>query len=169
MSSETMHPVQTLLRPGSLAQHITWRLERKAALGMLLILVTLSLIGWLYLTQASSLATISFQIEQHRAELSKLNQQNAQLELEIAKWESLPRIEQRARELGFGPRNQVLYLSVPNYPNQQISESANQQTPAPYHTWGVAQVPQVRVSESANQRAGKSATAIPWFADLLIR
>jgi cell division protein FtsL len=140
MSSETMHPVQTLLRPGSLAQHITWRLERKAALGMLLILITVSLIGWLYLTQASSLATISFQIEQHRAELSKLDQQNAQLELEIAKWESLPRIEQRARELGFGPRNQVLYLSVPNYPNQPISQSANQQ-----------------IGKSADQRVGESA------------
>jgi hypothetical protein len=120
-----MHPVQTLLRPGSLAQRITWRLERKAALGMLLILITVSLIGWLYLTQASSLATISFQIEQHRAELSKLDQQNAQLELEIAGWEALPRIEQRARELGFGPRSQVLYLSVPNYPNQQTNQSRN--------------------------------------------
>lgn len=126
MSSQTMHPVQTLLRPGSLAQRITWRLERKAALGMLLILITLSLIGWLYLTQASSLTTISFQIEQHRAELSILNQQNAQLELEIAGWEALPRIEQRAHELGFEPRSQVLYLSVPNYPNQQAIGSMSQ-------------------------------------------
>jgi hypothetical protein len=47
------------------------------------------------------------------------------LDLEIAEWESLPRIEQRARELGFGPRNQVLYLSVPNYPNQQTDQSKN--------------------------------------------
>jgi cell division protein FtsL len=123
MSSQTMHPIQTLLRPGSLAQRITWRLERKAALGLLLILITVSLIGWLYLTQASSLTTISFQIEQHRAELSKLDQQNAELELETAEWEALPRIEQRARELGFGPRSQVLYLSVPNYPNQQTNAS----------------------------------------------
>jgi hypothetical protein len=125
MSSQTMHPIQTLLRPGSLAERITWRLERKAALGMLLILITVSLIGWLYLTQASSSATISFQIEQHRAELSKLDQQNAQLDLDIAEWEALPRIEQRARELGFAPRSQVLYLSVPNYPNQQTNQSKN--------------------------------------------
>ena len=130
MSSQTMHFIQTLLRPGSLAQSITWRLERKAALGMLLILVTASLVGWLYLTQASSLTTISFQIEQLRAELSMLNQQNAQLELEIAGWEALPRIEERARELGFGPPDQVLYLSVPNYPvtdqaNQSVNQSAN--------------------------------------------
>lgn len=116
MSSQTIHSIQTLLRPGSLAQSINWRLERKAALGMLLILITLSLIGWLYLTQASSLTTTSFQIEQLRAELGVLKQQNAQLELEIAEWEALPRIEQRARELGFGPPSQVLYLPVPNYP-----------------------------------------------------
>ncbi len=126
MSSQTLHPVQTLLRPGSLAQRITWQLERKAALGMLLILITVSLVGWLYLTQASSIATTSFQIEQLRAELLILNQQNAHLELEIAKWEALPRVEQRARELGFGPPGQVLYLPVPNYPNQRVSESASQ-------------------------------------------
>jgi cell division protein FtsL len=83
---------------------------------MLLILITVSLVGWLFLTQASSLATISFQIEQLRVELSVLDQQNAQLELETAAWEALPRIEKRARELGFEPPTQVLYLSVPNYP-----------------------------------------------------
>jgi cell division protein FtsL len=122
MSSQTIHSIQTLLRPGSLAQSINWRLERKAALGMLLILITLSLIGWLYLTQASSLTTTSFQIEQLRAELGVLKQQNAQLELEIAEWEALPRIEQRARELGFGPPSQVLYLPVANYP---VSDEAD--------------------------------------------
>jgi hypothetical protein len=116
MSSQTIHSIQTLLRPGSLAQTINWRLERKAALGMMLILITLSLIGWLYLTQASSLTTTSFQIEQLRAELAALKQENAQSELEIAQWDTLPRIEERARELGFGPPSQVLYLPVPNYP-----------------------------------------------------
>jgi len=122
MSSQTIHSIQTLLRPGSLAQNITWRLERKAALGILLVLITFSLIGWLYLTQASSLTTTSFQIEQLRAELAVLKQQNAQLELEIAEWQDLPRIEQRARGLGFGPPNQVIYLPVPNYP---VADQAN--------------------------------------------
>ncbi len=125
MSSQTIHSIQTLLRPGSLAQSITWRLERKAALGILLILITVSLIGWLYLTQASSLTTTSFEIEQFRTELSVLNQQNAQIELEIATWEALPRIEQRARELGFGPPDQVLYLAVSNYP---VTTQTNQPT-----------------------------------------
>ncbi len=116
MSSQVMHPVQTLLRPGSLARRIAWRIERKAALGMLLVLITVSLVGWLYLTQASSIAATNFQIERLRTELTTLNQQNAQMELEIAGWETLPRIEQRARELGFGPARQVLYLPVPDYP-----------------------------------------------------
>jgi cell division protein FtsB len=83
---------------------------------MLLVIITASFIGWLYLTQASSVTTTSFQIEQLRKELSLLEQQNAQLELERAGWEALPRIEARARELGFGPPGQVLYLPVPNYP-----------------------------------------------------
>ena len=123
MSSQTIHSIQTLLRPGSLAQTINWRLERKAALGMMLILITLSLIGWLYLTQASSLTTTSFQIEQLRAELAAFKQQNAQLELEVAQWDALPRIEGRARELGFGPPNQALYLPVPNYPAPDPADS----------------------------------------------
>jgi cell division protein FtsB len=123
MSSQTIHSIQTLLRPGSLAQTINWRMERKAALGMMLILVTLSLIGWLYLTQASSLTTTSFQIEQLRTELAAYKQQNAQLELEIAQWEVMPRIEQRARELGFGPPNQILYLPIPNYPAPDPTDS----------------------------------------------
>jgi len=116
MSSQTMHYIQTLLRPGSLANTVNWRLERKAALGMLLILITFSLIGWLYLTQASSLTTTSFQIEHLRAELAAFKQQNAQLELEIAQWEDLSRIETRASELGLGQPSQVRYLPVPNYP-----------------------------------------------------
>jgi len=129
MSSQTLHPVQTLLRPGSLAQRITWRMERKAALGMLLILITVSLVGWLYLTQASSVATISFQIEQLRAEIIMLDQQNAQLELEMSELEALPRIEKRARELGFGPARQVLYLPVANYPvGDQASQRVNEIT-----------------------------------------
>ena len=123
MSSQAIHPVQTLLRPGSLARRIAWRIERKAALGMLLILITVSLVGWLYLTQASSIAATNFQIERLRTEVSWLNQQNAQMGLEIAEWEALPRIEQRARDLGFGPARQVLYLPVSNYPiaNERIA------------------------------------------------
>ncbi len=116
MSSQATHPVRTLLRPGSLAQRITWRIERKAALGMLLILITVSLIGWLYLTQASSIAATNFQIERVRSELTWSSQQNAQLELEIAQWESLSRIEQRARELGFAPAHGTVYLPVADYP-----------------------------------------------------
>jgi len=127
MSSQTMRSIQTLLRPGALAHGITWRVQRKAALGMVLVIITASLIGWLYLTQVSSLTTTSFQIEQYRQELSLLQQQNAQLELEIAGWESLPRIEARARELGFGPPGQVLYLPVPDYPAlDQASQRINQ-------------------------------------------
>jgi cell division protein FtsL len=116
MSSQTTHFIQTVLRPGSLAESIHWRMERKVALGILLVLVTASLVGWLYLTQASSLTTTSFEIEQIRNELTQVKQQNAQLQLEIAQWEALPRIEQRARELGYAPSDQIQYLPVADYP-----------------------------------------------------
>jgi len=116
MSTQATHFIQTLLRPGVLARRVAWRLERKAALGLLIILITASLVGWLFLTQASYFTTTSFRIEKLRMDLTTVQRQSAELELEIADKESLPEIEQRARELGFQPPSQVIYLPVPSYP-----------------------------------------------------
>lgn len=116
MSSRTAQFIQTVFRPGPLAPEVAWRLELKAALGMLLVMIATSLIGWFYLTQASSLTTTSFRIEKLRVELSRLNLRNTELKLEIARAEDLAEIEQRAHELGFQPPGQVVFLSVANYP-----------------------------------------------------
>jgi cell division protein FtsL len=115
MATQTMHPIQTLLRPGSLARRIVWQLERRDALGILLVIFIVSLVGWLYLTQASTTAKVNLNTEQNREEVTLLNQDIARLKVEIAQWEALPRIEDRARELGFGPNTTALYLSVPGY------------------------------------------------------
>jgi cell division protein FtsL len=121
MTTQTTHPVQTLLRPGSLARHIVWRIERKDALGMLLVLFVFSLVGWLYLTQAKSAATVNLQIEEYRQEITGLNQQIAKVEVQIAEYESLDRIEQRASQIGFAPPATSLYLSVPDYPGEDAT------------------------------------------------
>ena len=44
-------------RPENVVRQLPWRLDSKAALGFLLILATFSLVGWLYLTQASAVTT----------------------------------------------------------------------------------------------------------------
>jgi hypothetical protein len=103
-------------RPENVIRRLPWQLDSKAALGFLLILATFSLVGWLYLTQASAVTATSYRIDELRLELDQFKNQNAALALEIAQLEALPRIEARARELGFEPTTNVRYLPVANYP-----------------------------------------------------
>ncbi len=104
------------LRPENVIRQLPWRLDSKAALGFLLLLATFSLVGWLYLTQASAVTATSYRIDALRLELDQIKNQNAALTLEIAQLEALSRIEVRARELGFVPTTNVRYLPVANYP-----------------------------------------------------
>lgn len=104
------------LRPENVIRQLPWRVDSKAALGFLLLLATFSLVGWLYLTQASAVTATSYRMDQLRLELDQIKNQNAALTLEIARLEALDRIETRARELGFTPTTNVRYLPVANYP-----------------------------------------------------
>jgi hypothetical protein len=104
------------LRPQNVIRQLPWRVDSKAALGFLLLLATFSLVGWLYLTQASAVTTTSYRIDQLRLELDQVRNENAALTLEIAQLSALDRVETRARELGFQPTTNVRYLAVTNYP-----------------------------------------------------
>ena len=104
------------LRPENVIRQLPWRVDSKAALGFLLLLATFSLVGWLYLTQASSVTATSYRMDQLRLELDQIKNQNAALTLEIAQLEALDRVELRARELGFAPTTDVRYLPVADYP-----------------------------------------------------
>jgi hypothetical protein len=127
MSSQTM----ISLKPQNVIRQIPWRLDSRAALGFVLILITFSLVGWLYLTQASVVTTTSYRIDELRLELDHLKNQNAGLILEIAELEALSRVEVRARELGFKPTTEIDYVSVPNYPIvEEEGESAFHSTRA---------------------------------------
>ena len=127
MSSQTM----ISLKPQNVIRQIPWRLDSRAALGFVLILVTFSLVGWLYLSQASVVTTTSYRIDELRLELDHLKNQNAGLILEIAELEALSRVEVRARELGFKPTTEIDYVSVPNYPvGEELSESTFHSTRA---------------------------------------
>ncbi len=104
------------LRPQNVIRQIPWRVDSKAATGFLLILATFSLVGWLYLTQASAVTETSYRIDELRLELDQLKNENAALTLEIAQLSALSRIETRARELGLQPTTNVRYLAVADYP-----------------------------------------------------
>ncbi len=117
----TTQPVQTLLRPGRIVHRLVGHMERRNALGILLIVLLISLVGWLYLTQAYIISATNLQIEQSRQKLREIEAENAALRVEIAKWESLSLVEERARALGFAPATSAFYLSVPGYSIEEAS------------------------------------------------
>jgi cell division protein FtsL len=77
------------------------KLEGRATAGMLIIFLVLSLLGWIYLTQASHVATTSRRNQELEAEKTRLQQENMELMVEIAAYESVSRLAARADELGF--------------------------------------------------------------------
>ena len=77
------------------------KLEGRATAGMLIIFLVLSLLGWIYLTQASHVATTSRRNQELEVEKARLHQENMELMVEIATYESVSRLAARAQELGF--------------------------------------------------------------------
>jgi cell division protein FtsL len=78
-----------------------YKLEGRATAGMLIIFLILSLLGWIYLTQASHVATTSRRNQELETEKARLQQENMELMVEIATYESVSRLAARAEELGF--------------------------------------------------------------------
>jgi len=117
------------LKPENVIRQLPWRVTSKSALGLVLIFTILSLVGWLYLTQASAVTTTSYQIDEQRLELEHVKNQNAALILEIAQLQTLARIEKRALELGYQPATEVKYLTVENYPLPEKSAAPDSAVP----------------------------------------
>lgn len=98
----------------------TWPLDARTATGFMLCILLLSLVGWLYLTQAGQMASTGFKMRDTLAQIEVLERRNAILAYQLAQLETLPRIEARARQIGLGPVKRTAYLVV-----------ANQKPPAP--------------------------------------
>ncbi len=77
------------------------KLRARSALGVVLILGMLSLLGWVYLTQASYVATTSRHLRELEKQKERIEQENWQLMVEIAELESVSRLASHAQEQGF--------------------------------------------------------------------
>jgi cell division protein FtsL len=102
------------------------KLEGRATLGMLIMLVVLSLLGWIYLTQASHVATTGRRIEELQIDKARLEQQNLELMVEIAELESIERLSARAKELGFTvalDNADFVVAAVPDVPQIPVAGS----------------------------------------------
>ncbi len=80
----------------------------------MLCILLFSLVGWLYLAQASQMAATGFHMNETVREIERLERENALLRYKIAELETLPRIEARARQLGLGPMTRMTYLVIPD-------------------------------------------------------
>jgi hypothetical protein len=97
------------------------KLRARSALGVALILGTLSLLGWVYLTQASYVATTSRRLQELEGQKERIEQENWQLMVEIAELESVTRLASRAQELGFvmAYSDETEFLAVADTPPAQ--------------------------------------------------
>jgi hypothetical protein len=99
---------------GSENKPSTWALDARTTAGLLLCILLFSLVGWLYLAQASQMAATGSHMGETVREIEKLERENALLRYKIADLETLPRIEAKARQLGLGPMTRMTYLVIPD-------------------------------------------------------
>ncbi len=111
-----------------------WRTQRQAfALAALSFIVAL-IIGGLFLAQSATLSTTGRQLEELIDDRNQIEQANEQLRAEIARLQSVPRLLERARDLGFveAGRENIEYIIVPGYnPQSPPSSPALEIQPTP--------------------------------------
>lgn len=126
MTTQSLHPVQTLLRPGALAPSLNWRFDRRMLFIVAILISFAGMVGWAHLDQQSQTAALNAQIEDYRQNMNYLNNLNADVEARIAEATQLETIAEQARELGFAPPENTVYLLTPAYPvESSVSWQAN--------------------------------------------
>lgn len=101
-----------------LARRLGLLTEAQAAAGWGVILVLAALLGAIYLNQASKIAAIGRRVQMEQDDLDNVKLTNADLERRIAEAQSLERLDDEARRLGFVPSTpaDIDYVVIPNYP-----------------------------------------------------
>jgi hypothetical protein len=110
-----------------------FKLQRQAIALAGLGLFVAVIIGALYLAQSTSNATLGRQLEDLIARRDKLEQANEQLRSEIAELRSVPRLLDRATQLGFvdsGEQN-IEYLVVDGYNPNRVQATPQLETIRP--------------------------------------
>ena len=103
-----------------LARRLGMLTEAQAAAGWGVIVVLAALLGAIYLNQASRIATIGRRVQIEQNDLDEVKRSNAELERQIAEAQSLSRLDEEARRLGFVPSTpaDIDYVVIPQYPTQ---------------------------------------------------
>lgn len=115
--------------------------EAQMATGWFVILGLVALLGAIYLTQASRIASTGRRIQILQGELDDVERLNADLERDIAQAQSLERLQSEAIAQGFvtAAPEVIEYLVVPNYPAGATPTPTPSPTPVtPIETIGEA-------------------------------
>lgn len=111
--------------------------ERRVLRLVFLGLLVLSLAGLLYLTQASAVTTLSYEIQELQRDKQRLKRERDRIRAEIAVLTSPERVEARARALGFRALPPAEFLAVTEVPivaKRLPSTSPPEEPPAPLET-----------------------------------
>lgn len=98
--------------------------EAQAALGWGVILVLAALLGTIYVSQASRIASVGRRVQILQNELTELKRQNNDLERDIAAAQALDRLQAEAIRLGFVEADpaDIEYIIVPDYPAEEETD-----------------------------------------------
>lgn len=116
----TKEPTPSARKAREHLRRLSWLTEAQAAVGWGIILILAALLGVIYLSQASSIATVGRRVQFLQNELGELRLINADLERQIAEAQSLSRLQQEALRLGFiqAAPDAIEYIIVENYPTE---------------------------------------------------
>ncbi|MCA9936535.1 MAG: hypothetical protein H6662_12120 [Ardenticatenaceae bacterium] len=123
-------------------RRLNWLTEAQAALGWGVILILAALLGVIYLSQASRIATVGRRVQILQNTLDTLHRENATLERKIAEAQSLERLQAEAARMGFLPADPeaIEYIIVTDYPPDTfaIPEPESAPVPPPVESMGEA-------------------------------
>ncbi|HFB52439.1 MAG TPA: hypothetical protein ENJ48_01975 [Anaerolineae bacterium] len=105
-------------KPTTVIKNISWGIDGKHTAWLIFGFLLISLVGWLYLVQASAVTSASLEVNILHQKITDLSRQNDVLRARIAEAESMARIQQRATELQMAPTApaNIEYMVVPNLP-----------------------------------------------------
>ena len=114
-------------------QNAPWRSQFQAMGVFALAVVMIAIVAGIYLNVTSRASTIGREVQQLQREILVTQRVNADLETQLALLTSASVLEERAKEMGFGPVSvdNLLYVEVPGYRGRQEIVFAPPPDPAP--------------------------------------
>jgi len=113
-----------------------WLNDAQMAMGWLIVFGLAALLGTIYLSQASRIASSGRRMQILQSQLDTVKRDNADLEGNIASVQALDRLLVEAQNMGFRPADpaEIEYLVVPDFPTEALPQATPEPTRQPIET-----------------------------------